>query len=154
MTIHVKTGISGQMQFAGLSQNIIVFHQQVAAAYIGDTGVIVIHIRQRYRLPSGAVKRQIASACHAGAEICGITGFTVRIQDQCIVSGGQQFDLRQTIANIQSIIVFPSGEAIIIRSVRNNLSILADAGFNPIADDIAIAISQRQITRTAGDGSI
>ena len=60
----------------------------------------------------------------------------------------------QTIANVQSIIVIPSGEAIIIGSIRNNLAILADTGFNPIADDIAIAIGQRQIARTAGDGRI
>ena len=76
----VKTEIpSGQTQFNWSVQEHYRFHQQVAAAYIGDIPVISLSIfGQRYRLALALLKRQSPLPVTRGAEICGITGFSVR----------------------------------------------------------------------------
>ncbi len=83
------------------------------------------------------VECQVASTGNTGTHVSGISGFTICIKLQCIRTGSKQIKLSQAITDIQSVIIGTTGQAIVIGSFCNFLSVLYDCMLNTVCNALS-----------------
>ncbi|SQY51550.1 Uncharacterised protein [Escherichia coli] len=129
VTVHIQHSVCSQTNFTGLSQSTVAVHEDITAANICYTCVIIILVRKRNCFAFLTVESQVSGTSDTGTHVSSISGFTICIKLQCIRTGGQQIKLCQTISNIQTVLVDATSQTEIISSLSNRFAIPNDILF-------------------------